>query len=122
MPWWKYGVIAGYVLPAITILVFPWYYSPLLAAIALHFLLDFNVQTNDTACRKANGEVWPLVYHSVLSGFFSGLPFGLVVAFAVAAIHLLIDACNKFGVEGWKGGVLDQSLHLVTLVAIYTII
>lgn len=118
LEWWQYGAALGYIVPVVAVLAFD-YTGTLLLIIGLHLMLDFNIQTNDTATRKACGEVWATLYHSLITGFFAALPLGFKAALLSAAIHLLIDACRKFGVTGWRGGILDQSLHILTLAGLW---
>ena len=118
--WWQYGIAAGWVLPPLALAGYLTGYSgTLFLAVSLHLLLDFVVQTPETAENKAEGKAWAIIYHSLITGFFAALPLGLTLAVASAGIHLVIDACRKFGIAGWRGGLLDQSLHLATLIVLW---
>lgn len=118
LQWWQWGQILGIVLPFL--LLFTGVTHTLLWAVAIHFLMDFTLQSNETAAGKARREWKVLAYHAFLSGGYTGLIIaglpGLVVS---AAFHLLVDATNKFGLTGVVGAVVDQATHLVTLVVIW---
>ena len=118
LQWWQWGQILGVVLPLL--LLSSGIQHPLLWALAVHFFIDFTVQTNETAAGKCQRQPRVLLYHAFIAGGYVGLILGglpgLVLSFA---IHGLIDSANKFGLTGLAGGLLDQSAHLATVFFIW---
>ena len=118
LQWWQWGQILGIVLPFL--LFFTGVKHTLLWAVAFHILMDFTLQSNETAAGKARREWKVLIYHAFISGGYTGLIIaglpGLVVS---ATFHLLVDATYKFGLTGMVGVVVDKTAHLVTLVVLW---
>jgi hypothetical protein len=118
LQWWQWGQILGIVLPFLLLLT--GVKHTLLWALAVHVLMDFTLQSNETAAGKARREWTVLGYHALLSGGYTGLIIaglpGLVVS---ATFHLLVDASNKFGLTGVVGAVVDQAAHIATLIVIW---
>ena len=116
--WWEWATLGSVVLPIILILTGATHYF--LWAVTLHFLLDFPLQTSETSGRKCKGEFWPLLYHSFIAGGLPGYWIGNLEGFVFCfLVHWGVDAANKFGIPGVKGGLLDQSLHVLTLVVLF---
>lgn len=123
LEWWQWGQLLGWALLALAGLA--WWLDlshPLLLALALHVWLDFVGQSNDTSVQKAQGDLWATAHHSFVSGGFPGLVFGLPGFAASVLVHFLIDACRKFGLTGLIGGLVDQAMHLATLVALWSML
>lgn len=116
--WWQWGKIWGLFLP--TLLFCFAVEHPLLWALAAHFLVDFTCQSGETMVGKARGDWRVLAYHAFISGGYAGLVAGGVAGLAISvAIHFLVDATNKFGLEGSAGPALDQAAHIITLTIIW---
>lgn len=118
LQWWQWGMLIGFTAPIV--LVVMGITNGLIWAIALHLLMDFTVQSEDTAAKKPTGDLWTLVYHSFLSGGYAGLAAGGFEGLLFSTvIHFLVDHTNKFGLKGPAGPALDQASHVITLVLIY---
>ncbi|MCG3211438.1 MAG: hypothetical protein FOGNACKC_05084 [Anaerolineae bacterium] len=118
LQWWQWGQILGVALPLL--LLSSGLHHPLLWAVAVHFFIDFTVQTDETAAGKRQRKSQVLLYHAFIAGGYVGLILaGLPGLILSAIIHLLIDATDKFGRTGLVGGLLDQTAHLATLFFIW---
>ena len=50
-----------------------------------------------------------------MAGLAGGVP-GLIVG---AVAHSLIDATGKFGLQDWRGPLIDQLSHLLLILLVY---
>jgi len=121
MQWWEWGKLLGILTPLLLLSMgvdhlFMW-------AVAAHLFVDFTSQSTQTVEGKINVEWRVLLYHAFIAGGYAGLIIGGLPGLAISVLlHLLIDATNKFGVRGWGGPILDQSAHLMTLIAVWYLI
>jgi hypothetical protein len=118
LQWWQWGQILGIVFPML--LFFAGVQNTLLWALAVHVLMDFTLQSDETAAGKARGEWRVLTYHAFISGGYTGLIIAGLPGLVISAVfHFLVDATNKFGLTGVIGAVVDQAAHIVTLIVIW---
>ncbi len=121
LAWWQWAKIASIVLlVAVAALAGAGVSIPRLGwALAVHWFLDFGVQSTPTALGKARRDWKVLVCHGFLTGGFPGLIAGGLVGLVISALlHGYVDSLRKFGLSDWRGIVLDQAAHVVTLIAL----
>ena len=121
LAWWQWCKVASVVLlvavlavagAGVTIPRLGW-------ALAVHWFLDFGVQSTPTAMGKARRDWKVLMCHGFLTGGFPGLIMGGLVGVVVSALlHGYVDSLRKFGLSDWRGVVLDQAAHVVTLLVL----
>ena len=116
--WWQWAKIWGLFLP---ILLFCFRVEhPWLWALAAHFLIDFTLQSDQTAAGKERCDWRVLASHAFISGGYAGLIAGGLAGLAISvAVHFLVDATNKFDLESPAGPALDQAAHIITLTIIW---
>lgn len=116
--WWQWGKLIGAVLPLLCLL--SGVRHPLAWAVAVHLFCDFTAQSTLTAQGKARRERWVLVYHGLIAGGWPGLLVGGWPGLLLGAVsHAIIDAANKFGLDDWRGPLLDQLSHVLLIVWLY---
>lgn len=128
MRWHNYPSLAGILLAA----THPWLprrYAPLAAAVALHLLLDFTLQSQWATTKATNRRA--LLVHSAIAGFLPIAGMGLAAGDPGLALvgglvgfgsHLAIDSRDKFGLPLWPGLAVDQAGHLVVIVVVFVAI
>jgi membrane-bound metal-dependent hydrolase YbcI (DUF457 family) len=124
--WWEWGkVIGGLGLVGLAVLMAAGYVpSPAVAAIVLHFAIDFTLQSEETALHKVDRGRHLLV-HSLVAG---GIPLavaGLMTERPVTALlwmvigvisHYAVDWTRRFGFRQVAlAAVSDQVGHLLTI-------
>jgi hypothetical protein len=116
--WWQWGKILGLLLPVLLFsLDVDW---PLLWALAAHIFVDFTAQSSQTAIGKAIGDWRVLAYHAFIAGGYPGLVVGGLEGLVLSSgVHFLVDATNKFGLDEPMGSLFDQSVHILTIAAIW---
>jgi hypothetical protein len=96
--WWQWGQLVGLLFPALLICF--QVESPWLWALAAHFLVDFTLQSCETAVNKARGDKRVLAYHAFISGGYAGLIAGGLSGLVISVTaHYLMDMTNKFGLK-----------------------
>ena len=121
LAWWQWCKVASVVLlVAVAALAGAGVSIPRLGwALAVHWFLDFGVQSTPTALGKARRDWKVLMCHGFLAGGFPGLLAGGLVGLVISALlHGYVDSLRKFGLSDWRGIVLDQAAHVVTLIAL----
>jgi hypothetical protein len=83
-------------------------------------LVDFTLQSCETAVNKARGDKRVLAYHAFISGGYAGLIAGGLSGLVISVTaHYLIDMTNKFGLKEPTGPILDQAAHIIILALIW---
>ena len=119
--WWQWGQILGWIIPILLLLL--GVRDRLLWALAIHLFVDFTAQSNQTSVGKKQ-RTWPvLAYHAFISGGYTGLIVGGLPGVVIStAVHFLVDTTNKFGLDEPLGPILDQTAHILTIIAIWGIV
>jgi hypothetical protein len=124
--WWEWGkVVGGLGLVGLALLVATGYApSPVVAAIVLHFAIDFTLQSEETALHKVD-RGRHLLIHSLIAG---GIPLavaGLMTESPLTALlwvtagvisHYVVDWTRRFGFRQVALAVIaDQTGHLLAI-------
>lgn len=83
-----------------------------------HALGDFTFQSKDMAERKAHWGV--LLFHGLIHLWLMVLLLGTLdapVIYVVAVVHMIVDAIKARVPDGLRPFMLDQTAHIMTLVA-----
>lgn len=121
LAWWQWGKLIGLV--SMLLVGLGLYYGlpvpGIVMAISLHFFIDFTCQSDSTATGKANRDFIALATHSFISGGYAGFVLAGIEGLIISVlVHYVVDLCNKFGLPWPSGPIIDQALHIITIIAI----
>jgi hypothetical protein len=124
--WWEWGkVVGGLGLVGLAVLLATGYAPPpVVAAIVLHFVIDFTLQSEETALHKVD-RGRHLLIHSLIAG---GIPLavaGLMTESPLTALlwvtagvisHYAVDWTRRFGFQQVTlAAISDQAGHLLSI-------
>lgn len=95
-------------------------YEAVFWLIALHFIADFQLQSDFISRSKVPGTstIWPIVLsaHAAMHGVMVAIIVGPVLGLAEFVLHWVVDLGKSSGAfgRGTGGFYFDQSLHLVS--------